>query len=148
MSEPMRVLTVRQPWAWAIFHGKTVENRSKNVFGAYRGPVAVHAGQGYDADAWDDIYLIDRDTYHAGHSTDNSVMPGVILGVVELVDVHHGMSEDCDCRYDSDNWPDIERWHGVLKNPRELATPIPYKGALGLRRLPADVEAQVLAGLS
>lgn len=35
--------TVRQPWAWAIFHGKTIENRTQNV--RYRGPLAIHTGR-------------------------------------------------------------------------------------------------------
>ena len=40
----MRILTVKQPWAWAIIHGqKDVENRTKSL-GPYRGPVAIHAG--------------------------------------------------------------------------------------------------------
>lgn len=39
----MRILTVRQPWAWAIIHGqKDVENRVRNIAGDYRGPVAIH----------------------------------------------------------------------------------------------------------
>lgn len=33
----------------------------------------------------------------------------------------------------------------VLANPRPLAEPIPYKGALGLRRLDDDTTARVLA---
>ena len=42
----MRILTVRQPWAWAIIHGgKDVENRSTSIAGAYRGPVAIHAAK-------------------------------------------------------------------------------------------------------
>lgn len=45
----MRILTVRQPWAWAIVHGgKDVENRTRNIAGAYRGPVAIHAGMRFD----------------------------------------------------------------------------------------------------
>ena len=44
----MRVLTVRQPWAWAIIHGgKDVENRTRNLAGAYRGPVAIHVAGKY-----------------------------------------------------------------------------------------------------
>ena len=38
----MRALTVQQPWAWAIFHGKAIENRTQQW--AYRGPLAIHAG--------------------------------------------------------------------------------------------------------
>lgn len=48
----MKVLTVRQPWAAAIIHGgKDVENRTRNLAGSYRGPVAIHAGLAYDEDA-------------------------------------------------------------------------------------------------
>lgn len=40
----MRAITVQQPWAWAIFNGKGVENRTRNIAGKYRGPLAIHAG--------------------------------------------------------------------------------------------------------
>ena len=40
----MKVLSVRQPWAHAIVSGeKDVENRTRNVVGAWRGPIAIHA---------------------------------------------------------------------------------------------------------
>ena len=33
---------LRNPWAWAIiFGGKDVENRTRNIAGGYRGPVAI-----------------------------------------------------------------------------------------------------------
>jgi hypothetical protein len=38
----MKALTVQQPWAWAIFHGKDIENRTQ--LWTYRGPLAIHAG--------------------------------------------------------------------------------------------------------
>ena len=48
-ANELRILTVRQPWAWAIIHGgKGVENRVRNVAGSYRGPVAIHAGLALD----------------------------------------------------------------------------------------------------
>lgn len=47
----MRILTVRQPWAWAIIHGgKDVENRVRNIAGDYRGPIAIHVGLQHDHD--------------------------------------------------------------------------------------------------
>ena len=47
----MRILTVRQPWAYAIVHlGKDVENRVRNIAGDYRGPVAIHAALAEDSD--------------------------------------------------------------------------------------------------
>ena len=38
----MKVLTIRQPWAWLIVHGhKRVENRTWHT--SYRGPLLIHA---------------------------------------------------------------------------------------------------------
>lgn len=37
----MKTLTVQQPWAWAIFNGKSIENRTQ-LWG-YR-EISVHAG--------------------------------------------------------------------------------------------------------
>ena len=42
-TEPLRAITVRQPWASLIAAGvKTIETRPRRT--AYRGPVAIHAG--------------------------------------------------------------------------------------------------------
>lgn len=43
----MKALTVQQPWAWAIFHGKDIENRTQ--LWSYRGPLAIHAGARWSA---------------------------------------------------------------------------------------------------
>mgnify|MGYP001137357808 FL=1 len=57
----MRAITVRQPWAWAIVFGqKDVENRSRNIAGRYRGPVAIHAG------LRDDDAVLDHENPMAG----------------------------------------------------------------------------------
>lgn len=108
MDRRMRILTVRQPWAWAIIHGgKTVENRPRNIAGGYRGPVAIHAGLAYDVGSHDRSKTLreaqDRaavalgaDVFPGGYLWDFgapdpreqwSVM-GAIIGVVDLVDVH------------------------------------------------------------
>jgi hypothetical protein len=39
MAGELRALSVRQPWAWAICHGKDVENRSRG--GLWRLPEDV-----------------------------------------------------------------------------------------------------------
>lgn len=42
-DQPIRALSIRQPWAWAITKGwKPVENRTWKT--SYRGPLAIHAG--------------------------------------------------------------------------------------------------------
>ncbi|TLF33253.1 ASCH domain-containing protein [Microbacterium sp. 5K110] len=137
----MRILTVRQPWAWAIIHGgKTVENRVRNIAGDYRGPIAIHAGLAYDMDATicpPPLYApiaVDEDGSH--------MRPlGAIIGVVDLVNVHDPRKRLCECT----PWSEMGQWHMFLANPRALAEPIPYRGALGLRRLDDDTTARILA---
>jgi len=42
----MKALSFKQPWAWAIFNGKPVDNRSRRT--NYRGPLLIHASQTFD----------------------------------------------------------------------------------------------------
>lgn len=147
----MRCLTVMQPWAWAIFHGKDIENRTQ--LWSYRGPLAIHAGQRLsDRGAADP--RIHRATMHWQREiADRPGAPvprlrdelvyGAILGVVELVDVH----PDAGCCKPWGESAYVEHGgrerrritHLVLENPRLLAEPIPCKGLLGLWTPPADV---------
>lgn len=136
----MRILTVRQPWAWAIIHAeKDIENRQRSL-GGYRGPVAIHAGLQVDEDptereSWTtlaDALMLRPDAH--------SEMPrGAILGVADLVGVHEDDSAEC---YYCSGWADYG-WHHVLAHPRPLSEPIPFKGALGLRRLDAATIALI-----
>lgn len=150
----MRVLTVRQPWAWAILHGrKNVENRVLNIAGDYRGQVAIHAGLAWDAD---DDGLVKM---YPAQVADAIEQQGHIIGVVDLVDVHPadglgGCASEVDLngagatRLDfCSMWAMPGHFHLALENPRALREPIPFRGALGLRVLPAEVEASVLAGV-
>lgn len=156
----MRILTVRQPWAWAIIHGgKDVENRVRNIAGDYRGPVAIHAGLAFDDEALTSPVL------HAAWQRAGGEVAaggwgvpyrGRILGVVDLVDVtpwtpHVAVPvEGAPWILQSEprtpvGWEMRDHWHLRLANPRPLAEPIPYKGALGLRTLDDDTAARILA---
>lgn len=80
MSEPLRCLSLQQPWAWAVCTGlKPVENRSWST--NYRGLIALHASSSRRwintiRREWDDLEL------------DPLVFPyGAIIGTAELVDV-------------------------------------------------------------
>lgn len=159
----MRILTVRQPWAWAIIHGgKDVENRVRNIAGDYRGPVAIHAGLA----AYEQGNVASK-AHAAAHGTetDTGMVFGAIIGVVDLTDVHsasvidgcgwlrHDCPEHGTCREHCSKWamgPTQDGWfqHLVLANPRPLTEPIPFKGALGLRTLDDDTTARVLAALT
>jgi hypothetical protein len=164
----VRAITVRQPHAWAIIHGgKDVENRTRNIAGAYRGPVAIHAGLAkFEQDN------ASSEAHRAAHGSEvgTGIVFGAIIGVVDLIDVHD--SDEC---YDRDlrhlaalyfedralfdarpdlggggligrsrmcsSWAMRDHQHLVVANPRALARPIPYKGALGLWTLPDEVLA-------
>ncbi|RBO72833.1 hypothetical protein [Microbacterium sp. H6] len=168
----MRILTVRQPWAWAIIHGgKNVENRVRNIAGDYRGPVAIHVALADAENAPESLWLQHSGWYRARTSQPKKFEPawsdrGYIIGVVDLVDVHSAsviggcgrMQNDCDehpfgCRHHCSTWamgPAPEGWyqHLVFENPRALDEPILYKGTLGLRRLDDDMIARINRELS
>ena len=149
----MRALTVRQPWAWAIIHGgKDVENRTRNLAGSYRGPVAITAAQADADNAWPRLWLDHANFYRRAHGPRHQGINserGVILGVVDLVDVHEwgpsgeGWDAASERNVMCSGWGEVSRWHLVLANPRPLPNPIPVRGRLGLWTLPDDVAAQV-----
>src|SRR5262245_29717412 len=48
-GEPMKALSLRQPWLWAVLElGKVIENRRWNT--RFRGPVLLHAAKGCTVD--------------------------------------------------------------------------------------------------
>lgn len=152
----MRVLTVRQPWALHIVQsGKDVENRSRNLAGSYRGPLAIHSALKADDDA------LRRLPQKAPNGIPRIFRYGVIIGVVDLVGVH--IADSCLREVRSSNWeddPDFEAcsdWadgidrdtvHLELANPRRLREPIPYRGALYLQTASPELEAQIWAGVA
>jgi hypothetical protein len=117
-----RVLTVRQPWAWAIIHGgKDVENRSWPT--RHRGALLIHAGSAFEPEGYQTVQRL------ASHQPPpaGEFMHGAIIGVVELVD----------CVLDSDSkWAVAGEWHWRLHSPRALDEAVPCAGKLGLWRPP------------
>jgi len=156
VASAMRILTVRPPWAQAIVAGaKDVENRTWST--DHRGPIAVHAGLRFDTGAWknsaltawmDNYWGLTRETY-----TGEMFRGGAIIGVVDLVDVHRWFdSRDGEPRCQRSGlcspWAEAGAFHLVLANPRPLAEPIPYRGALGLRKLDAKTTARILEAIA
>jgi hypothetical protein len=147
VTGPMRVLSVRQPWAWAIISGgKDVENRSRSL-GPYRGPVAIQVSLSDDANAF--VYARTRKALYAAADRlwENSAYwrhQGFIIGVVDLLGAHEANDGDFhDYAGPCGDWAENDGWHLMLGNPRPLSEPLPYRGGLGLRTLPADVEFDV-----
>lgn len=133
----MRILTIRQPWAWALAAGiKTVENRTRNLAGTYRGPVALHAAKTPD-DPIGLATILDLTPVRSF-----SIVHGAIIATATLTDVHHADT----CEHGTGwctSWSDPESWHLVFHDARQLAAPIPFTGALGLRHLDPDTAAAV-----
>lgn len=124
----MRVLTVRQPWAWSIALGeKDVENRTWNTH--YRGPIAIHAAASVD----DEAYLfpaVHRMLAEAGirpRDVESTLVRGAIVAVADLTDVVTDSES---------SWAMPGAYHWLLANTRRLTKPIQYRGALGLNRVP------------
>ena len=146
----MKALTVQQPWAWAIFNGKNIENRTQ--LWRYRGPLAIHAGERESQRGWASP-LVDQAIRALPRVPDRygqmrrGIHHGAILGVVDLVDVH----PDAGCCTPWGESSYVEHGgrerrrivHLVLENPVSFLDPIPCKGALGLWTPPADVLDQI-----
>lgn len=109
----MKVLSIKQPWAWLIIHGgKNIENRNWNT--KFRGRFLVHAAKEIDQQAVNKYADILPDT----------LMVGGIVGSVELTDV-------CNGPWDMQSHKWFQGPFGfVLRNPEPLEFE-PMRGQLG-----------------
>jgi hypothetical protein len=121
----MKVLSVRQPYAWAILSaGKLTENRSWRT--TYRGPLAIHASLRPDPEGRAFMAAL-------GIDVPEDLPRGVILGSVVLVDVVD----------DSDSpWAEPGQRHWLLEDPQPWPEPVPAKGDLGLWEFEITEEAR------
>jgi hypothetical protein len=121
----MKVISIRQPWAWAIiWGGKDVENRTWTT--GYRGPVAIHASASFDTNA-----VLPKGVRPPSR---DQLDRGAIIGVVELAQVVDRSSS---------------RWfqgpYGfVLRKKRPLSKAIRCNGRLRLWR-PTARQARLIA---
>ena len=113
----MKCLSVRQPWANAIFMaGKDVENRAYRR--KYRGPLLIHASLQIDSAPTTGPPAKRLQSVTAGP------MPtGAIIGVVRLLDVVENSRS---------KWAEPDKWHWLLAEPQLLAEPITCAGKLGI----------------
>jgi hypothetical protein len=148
----MRALTVRPPWSWAIAHGgKNIENRSWPT--SYRGLLAIHGGarSRWDPDGQASPLLRAAWAEHArsrpeAHNTiwllrksTEWMAFGAVVAVAEL----RGCHGPDDCPATCSPWAAWGQYHWNLFDARALPEPVPCRGALGLWRLPEDVEKAV-----
>jgi hypothetical protein len=113
----MKALSIQQPWAWAIFHGKPVENRS--WYTSVRGRILIHTGKKVDTEAF--FWIEDK----FGLIIPHDLPTGGIVGEVELY--------DCVKKFDS-QWF-FGPWGFLMRNQKEL----PFRscrGQLGFFEVP------------
>lgn len=135
-NEPVRIvkaLSLRQPWAWAVLHGKWIENRKWNT--TFRGRFYVHASLGmthgeYDACA----EFCDR---AAGLTLPpfDGLLRGGIVGESRLVEVL---------------WPaanvgpwSLEGQYGFQLEDSCIVPFVPCSGRLGFFNLPGSVLSRI-----
>jgi hypothetical protein len=128
----MKALTVKQPWAWAIFHlGKPIENRDWPT--NFRGVFAIHTSK-----------LVRRNEYEMAKHAIADICGAAIPGLDEL---EHGkiigLANLANCISESTSPWFFGDFGFVLAAPTLLHEPIPAKGALGLWDVPEEIEADV-----
>jgi hypothetical protein len=141
----MKMLSLSRPWGWAIFDlkdgPKTVENRvwapPIEMIGKR---IALQAAKSWDDDALRFFLRLGLDGFP---NRKENYPSGVILGVatIDRVVTTERTLTPVQARFF------FGPYGWVLSDVLKLDTPIPSKGAQGLRELPSDVNALVLAAL-
>lgn len=115
-------LSIWQPWAWAIFHGKPIENRTWPS--PHRGRLLIHASKTTE-DVARVTRLIATDFKIVVPEQDRLVF-GAILGMVDLWDCKWSrFKSPC-------GWGVPEAYHWHLRNAVLLDEPIPWRGQQGV----------------
>ena len=137
----MQVLSVRQPWAWAIARGhKEIENRTWDA--TYRGVLAIHASLRVDAEGPGNP-LIRAAGWDA---SDPLAGTGGIVAVASLVDICTAAKagEPCGCG----PWAEPGFCHWQLGGVWALPEPIMTIGQPGLWTPAPEVAAALARMLS
>ena len=116
----MKALSLTQPMAWAIFHGKDVENRTWPT--KFRGRIYIHASRGFNLKHWLLLSMMVDGGELASLPDRWEFVHRAIIGEVTIVDcVQHHTSR----------WAMEGQWQFVLEGAKLYEKPIPCKGMLG-----------------
>ena len=123
-----KALSLTEPMAWAIFHGKDIENRQWNTF--FRGRFYIHASKKFDKGHYDWIAQ-NENRLGLQLPQKEDFTYGAIIGeatLVSVVTVH------------TSRWF-MGRYGFVLRDAVEYDEPVPCKGSLGFfKPVLTDVE--------
>lgn len=130
----MKAISVKNPWAFLIFHGKDVENRTWPT--NFRGTIAIHSSQrpekGHVLNATQLSHL-DHDVVKVLQK--GSYPNGAIIGQVDITG----------CVQDSGSiWAVAGQYHWQLANSVMYPKPIPCKGKLNFWDVPDDAAKKIV----
>jgi hypothetical protein len=122
-GETYRVLSVRQPWAWAIIHaGKDVENRPRRSH--YRGPLLIHASAAKpDPGAVHALRELVAEVHGGSLTVPDTFATGELIGLVEMVDCVQGARSP---------WAERGSFHLKLASPQPVSSGTALTGQLGI----------------
>ncbi|HEX3800221.1 MAG TPA: hypothetical protein VH413_16115 [Verrucomicrobiae bacterium] len=115
-----RCISVWQPWAWAIFHGKGIENRRRPF--RYRGRLLIHASK----TTRDVASVLELLNVRHKLAVPDDLAFGAIIGMVEVFDCKYSAVES-PC-----GWGVADAFHWHLRDQQLLDEPIPFTGRQGV----------------
>jgi len=123
----VKALSLTEPMAWAIFHGKDVENRRWPT--KIRGRVYIHASKGFDKRHYDFIAL-ERVACLLDEllPEPEDFVHGAIIGEVDIVDCVFYPPDDLPRLHSP--WAKPGQYGFILANAVEYDKSIPCKGRL------------------
>jgi hypothetical protein len=160
-ADAPRVLSVRQPWAFAIAEGfKPIENRGRRTH--YRGPVWIHAPKplekhvsivlhsrpaaarldelGGRTNFWDAI----RTVPSRFRQDPTTLALSAVIATARITGCHRA-SDTCGPACQAWGW--LDAWHWEISDARPLTAAVPAKGSLGLWKPTPDLAEAVRAHL-
>jgi hypothetical protein len=115
----LRALSIQQPWVERILTGqKNIEYRSYQI--REMGPLLLHASRTLKPENFEGLDTPPEDLPY-----------GAVVGIVDVIAVQPVEGEE-----------KLYAWH--LAHPRRFRTPLPFKGAAGIFRVPSEVVAAAL----
>lgn len=126
----MKALSIQQPWAWAILHGKPVENRTWPT--RFTGQFLIHTGKKFDLNGFSWL-LNHRDLLTTEIPHRDSFPCGGFVGISKII--------DCVDYHESPFF--FGPWGFVLADTRPTVF-IPYRGKLGFFYVPDKIVNQSL----
>lgn len=123
-------ISILQPYAWLIVNGhKDIENRDWHT--RFRGRILIHAGKRYSRRDHDEYVRAFQEDFGIEIPTFADMQLGGIVGSATVT--------DC-VREHPSRWKIGGSWGFVLAQPR-VRPFVPYRGQLGIFRVPSDAIA-------